>query len=96
MIFSCENIVFCIRYEFGCSERTIVFFIIFLIFKVRLLSELDYDTILKGIKPSKQEHEGVMKLSGDLVNLINETASDLGVEVEAALVGSVSKVTWLS
>lgn len=61
-----------------------------------LLSELDYDTILKGIKPSKQEHEEVMKLSGDLVNVINDTASELGVEVEAALVGSVSKGTWLS
>lgn len=61
-----------------------------------LLSELDYDTILKGIKPSKQELEGVLKLSGDLVNVINETAAELGVEVEAVLVGSVSKGTWLS
>ncbi len=61
-----------------------------------LLSELDYDTILRGIKPSKQELEGVMKLSGDLVDVINETTSKLGVEAEAVLVGSVSKGTWLS
>jgi tRNA nucleotidyltransferase (CCA-adding enzyme) len=60
------------------------------------LSELDYNTILKGIKPSKQEHERVMKLADDLVNAINETASELNIEAEAVLVGSVSKGTWLS
>ncbi|MTK64891.1 MAG: CCA tRNA nucleotidyltransferase, partial [Methanobacterium sp.] len=60
------------------------------------MSELDYNTILKGIKPSSQELEGVTKLSGDIVNVINETASKLGVDAEAVLVGSVSKGTWLS
>lgn len=60
------------------------------------MSELDYNTILKGIKPSTQELEGVKKLSGDLVDVINETASKLGVDAEAVLVGSVSKGTWLS
>jgi len=60
------------------------------------LSELDYNTILRGIKPSKQEHEKVMKLSGHLVDVINETATEFGIEAEAVLVGSVSKGTWLS
>jgi len=60
------------------------------------LSELNYNTILKGIKPSKQEQERVMKLSECLVETINKTASDLGIDAEAVLVGSVSKGTWLS
>ena len=60
------------------------------------LTELDYNTILRGIKPSKQEQDRVMKLSGDIVDVINETSSELGIEAEAVLVGSVSKGTWLS
>lgn len=60
------------------------------------LSELDYNTILRGIKPSNQEFERVRKLSDDLVDAINKTANDLGIDAEAVLVGSVSKGTWLS
>lgn len=60
------------------------------------MSELDYKTILKGVKPSKQEQDRVKKLSEDLVNIINETASELDIKAKAVLVGSVSKGTWLS
>lgn len=60
------------------------------------MSEIDYTNILRDIKPSKQEVLQVKNLSDKLVELIDQTASELNVNAKAVLVGSVSKGTWLS
>jgi len=60
------------------------------------LSEIDYTNILRDIKPSQEEALQVKNLSNKLVELIDQTASELNVTAKAFLVGSISKGTWLS
>ena len=60
------------------------------------MAEINYDNLLTQIKPSSKEKDKVEKLSNELVNIINESASELDANASAVLVGSVSKGTWLS
>lgn len=58
--------------------------------------DINYEEILKEIKPSEEENMRVEILSNKLLKIINETASEMGVESEAMLAGSVAKGTWLA
>ena len=58
--------------------------------------DIDYENLLKEIKPSKQEVERVKKLSEKLINILNESARMMDVTADAVLVGSVAKGTWLA
>ena len=60
------------------------------------MTDIDYNNLLKEIKPSKEENEKVIKLSNQLIKVINESAEDLNVPANAVLVGSVAKGTWLA
>ena len=60
------------------------------------MTDIDYNNLLMKIKPSKEEDEKVIKLSNQLLKIINESAEDLDVPANAVLVGSVAKGTWLA
>ncbi len=60
------------------------------------MADINYEKVLKGIKPSENESEKVIELSERLINILNETAKEENVEAEAILVGSVAKGTWLA
>ena len=57
---------------------------------------MDYQEILKEIKPSKAEKEKVHKIAKDAIDYINEKSRNENIATEAILVGSVAKDTWLS
>ncbi len=60
------------------------------------LENIDFNNILKKIKPTKEENEKVKSLSNRLIRIINEIAKENDIDAEAVLVGSVAKDTWLS
>ncbi len=60
------------------------------------MTDIDYNTILKRIKPSKEDIKKVHELSKQLIKVIDETACEMNVPVNAVLVGSVAKGTWLA
>ena len=60
------------------------------------LAIINYDELLKKIKPSDEENLKVKKLADRLINILNNTANTLNIEADAVLVGSVAKGTWLS
>ncbi|MBI5459829.1 CCA tRNA nucleotidyltransferase [Methanobacterium sp.] len=57
---------------------------------------IDFRRILDDIEPSKDEELRVRNLSLKLMEIINRTAHDTGVNAEAVLLGSVAKNTWIS
>jgi tRNA nucleotidyltransferase (CCA-adding enzyme) len=57
---------------------------------------MDFDIILTTIKPTINEKEKVESLADSMIDYINQNASEEGIPVEALLVGSVAKKTWLS
>lgn len=60
------------------------------------MADINYEKILKEIKPSPEENMRVEILSNKILDVIKETATELGVECEAMLAGSVAKGTWLA
>ncbi|HEX3013603.1 MAG TPA: CCA tRNA nucleotidyltransferase, partial [Methanobacterium sp.] len=60
------------------------------------MENIDFNNILKVIKPTKEENEKVKSLSDKLINIINGIANENNIDAEAVLVGSVAKGTWLS
>lgn len=56
---------------------------------------LDFNNVLKDIKPTQDEIGKVKQLSEKLINLINRMAEKKGMNAQAVLVGSVAKGTWL-
>lgn len=60
------------------------------------MSKIDYQKILNQIKPLEEEKKEIKSLWTLLINTINETAQEYGINAEAVLVGSVAKGTWLS
>ena len=56
---------------------------------------MDYNNILKDIKPTDDEKEKINDISSDLINFLNKTAMEESVDVKIALVGSVAKQTAL-
>ncbi len=52
--------------------------------------------VLEAIKPSEEERNFLMSLMDELKGVVNETASELGVEVRPYFVGSIAKDTYLA
>ena len=57
---------------------------------------MDYTEILKDLKPTKEESEVVRKIATESIDYINKIAKEENIDVEAILVGSIAKDTWLS
>lgn len=56
---------------------------------------MDYEAILKDIKPTEDERQQINQVSNELINFITETSKKEGIDVKVALVGSVAKNTAL-
>jgi tRNA nucleotidyltransferase (CCA-adding enzyme) len=57
---------------------------------------MNYKEILKEIKPKDSEIKKVQKIAEKSINYINKIAKEEEIEVEAILVGSIAKDTWLA
>jgi tRNA nucleotidyltransferase (CCA-adding enzyme) len=57
---------------------------------------MDYETILKEIRPDDQEKNRVESLAKSMIDFINYTAKKENISTQAMLVGSIAKNTWLS
>ena len=57
---------------------------------------MNYDPILRDIKPSKSEKAHVKQLSQKIIRLLDHLSLKNNVSAKAILVGSVAKGTWLS
>lgn len=57
---------------------------------------MNYELILKNLRPSQEEIDAVNKTTDKVLNFINETCKDEGIDAQANAVGSVAKNTWLS
>ena len=56
---------------------------------------MDYKAILNDIKPTPEEMEKINEVSSRLINFLNETCIEEGIDAHMALVGSVAKNTAL-
>ena len=56
---------------------------------------MDYKAILNDIKPTAEESEEINEVSSRLINFLNETCIEEGIDAKMALVGSVAKNTAL-
>ncbi len=63
---------------------------------MNILENIDFNRILKVIKPTQEENEKVKSLSDKLIAVINKIAKENNIDAKATLVGSVAKGTWLS
>ena len=59
------------------------------------MEKIDFNKVLKNIKPTKEEYGKVWSLLNRLIHIINDYAKEDNLEAEAVLVGSVAKDTWL-
>ena len=57
---------------------------------------MNYELILKNLRPSQEEIDAVNKTTDKVLNFINETCKDEGIDAQTNAVGSVAKNTWLS
>lgn len=64
--------------------------------KVKILADIDFEQILKEIKPTTDESIRVENLSKKLLDVIKENIHELNVKAEPMLAGSVAKGTWLA
>ncbi|MDI6643474.1 MAG: CCA tRNA nucleotidyltransferase [Methanobacteriaceae archaeon] len=60
------------------------------------MPEIDYQKILRRIKPSESEYSEVNDLAVNLISIINSVAANNNIDARAVLVGSVAKDTWLA
>ncbi len=67
-----------------------------MILQVTYLAAINFDKVLKDIKPPETERKKVKALSDKLIQLINEITAEKDLNGEAVLVGSVAKGTWLA
>ena len=56
---------------------------------------MDYNLILKDIKPSLDEKDEINIVSSKLIHFLNKTCAEEGIDAKIALVGSVAKNTAL-
>lgn len=56
---------------------------------------MDYEAILKDIKPTKAEQDDIDAMSDKLVSFLQETSAEYGIDAKIAVVGSVAKHTAL-
>ena len=57
---------------------------------------MNYEPILEKLKPRQEEIDEVNRTTEKVIDFINQTCRDEGLDVEAYAVGSVAKNTWLS
>ena len=57
---------------------------------------MNYELILNDLKPSQEEIDAVNKTTEKVVDFLNKTCIEEGIDAEAMAVGSVAKNTWLS
>lgn len=56
---------------------------------------MDYNSILKEIKPTKEENKKISKLTEKIICFINNICEEENINAKAILVGSVAKETFL-
>lgn len=56
---------------------------------------MDYEAILEDIKPTSSEKQHIDDVSNNIMNFLQETCDEEGVEAQVTLVGSVAKNTAL-
>ncbi|MHC1566920.1 MAG: CCA tRNA nucleotidyltransferase [Candidatus Syntropharchaeia archaeon] len=54
------------------------------------------EKVLERIKPKEEEKKKILEVASSIVDILNETARKLGIDVEGELVGSVARGTWIS
>ena len=57
---------------------------------------MNYEFILKDLRPSQEEIDKVNKTTDKVVNFLNEACKEENIPAEARAVGSVAKNTWLN
>ena len=57
---------------------------------------MNYEYVLKELKPRQEEVKAVCKITQDIIDFINDTCEKEGINAKANAVGSVAKNTWLS
>lgn len=57
---------------------------------------MNYELILEKLRPGQEEIDEVNKTTKKVIDFINETCKDEGIDAQAYVVGSVAKNTWLS
>ncbi|MDR2624630.1 MAG: CCA tRNA nucleotidyltransferase [Methanobrevibacter sp.] len=57
---------------------------------------MNYEDILKRIKPNQNEKNRIKAIVDKIIKIIGEKAIEEGYEVEVQLTGSIAKNTWLS
>ena len=57
---------------------------------------MDYEFILKDLRPSEEENKGIKIMADKLMNLIDEICEKENINGKSHLVGSAAKNTWLS
>lgn len=57
---------------------------------------MNYELILTQLRPSLEEVDAVKEITESIIDFINETCSEEGINAKANAVGSVAKKTWLS
>ncbi|MBR2556879.1 MAG: nucleotidyltransferase domain-containing protein, partial [Methanobrevibacter sp.] len=56
---------------------------------------MNYDSILKDIKPTVDEKQHINDVSSKIIKFLQKTSSELNIDAEINLVGSVAKNTAL-
>ncbi|MBQ2961999.1 CCA tRNA nucleotidyltransferase [Methanobrevibacter sp.] len=57
---------------------------------------MNYEFILGNIRPNQEEIDAVIETTRNVIEFINRTCEEEGIDAEANAVGSVAKGTWLS
>ena len=57
---------------------------------------MNYELILNQIRPNQEEIDAVKEITEKVIDFINKTCSEEGIDAKAMAVGSVAKNTWLS
>ncbi len=56
---------------------------------------MNYELILKELMPSQEERDAIYETTKKIIDFINETCEEEGLNAKANAVGSVAKNTWL-
>ena len=56
---------------------------------------MNYELILKDLKPNQEERDAICETTQKVIDFINATCEKEGINAEANAVGSVAKNTWL-
>ena len=57
---------------------------------------MNYESILEKLRPGQEEIDAVRETTEKVIDFINETCKEEGIDAKAYIVGSVAKKTWLS